>query len=146
MWVVLIHCDVSFLFYPHRNHRAGVSDTGYGRGAKWCPQLHRGESPRDAPERPENRASQHTATTDHCQPRSRQTGERRVHYSQPTLTRNPNRPRDIVHTFIFSPHTKHDQDTQVKISKQTLNQLHSFVDRSKSIKHSWQFSELACTC
>jgi hypothetical protein len=34
---------------------------------------------------------------------------------------------------ILSPHTKRDNDTQFKISKQTLNQLHYFGDRSKSI-------------
>ena len=58
------------------------------------------------------------------------------------LTRNPNRLRAcaIVHTFILSPYTKRDPDMQVKISKQTLNRWHSFGDRSKIIKHVWEFS------
>ena len=45
-----------------------------------------------------------------------------------SLTQNPSRLRAcaIVHKFVLSPHTKRDHDTQVKISKQTLNQLHSF--------------------
>ena len=42
------------------------------------------------------------------------------------VTRNPNQLRmcAIVHKCILSPNTKSDHDTQVKISKQTLNQLH----------------------
>jgi hypothetical protein len=45
---------------------------------------------------------------------------------QLTRTRNQNRLRlcTIVHTFILSPHTNGDNDTQVKISKQTLIQLY----------------------
>ena len=41
--------------------------------------------------------------------------------------------------LILSPNTRRDQDTQVEISKQTLSQLYSFGDRSKSIKLLWQF-------
>ena len=59
-----------------------------------------------------------------------------------TITRNPNwlYACAIVYTFMLSPHTKRDHDPQVKISKQTLNQLHSFGDRSKIIKHLWVVS------
>ena len=67
------------MFCSSRNDRAGVLDPRHGGGAEFRPQLHRREGPRDAPERPEDRARQHTATADHCQPRPRQTGEVTLH-------------------------------------------------------------------
>lgn len=65
----------SVFFSRHRNNRTRLSDTGYSWSPQWRPQLYRGESPRDASERPETWASQHTAAADHRQPWPRQTGE-----------------------------------------------------------------------
>jgi hypothetical protein len=49
-------------------------------------------------------------------------------------------PKPVMRKFILSPHIKRDHNTQVEISKQTLNQLYYFGDKSKIIKHLWQFS------
>ena len=61
-----------------------------------------------------------------------------LHHTQTGRERAPS--CTIVRKLILCPHTKSDHHTQAQISKQSLNQLYYFGDRSKSIKHFWQFS------